>query len=133
MIKTSILFVLFMSFSVSVLADDIFHATSEDINEFDQFLEDQPMIDADKPALKKKEIKGDKIKPPPREAFNQEANRPPGPQGADGPRAQGDMKGPPRDDRERRRRRPPPGFGPEGGSKPPPPPGGSPPPPPPSN
>lgn len=81
-------------------ADDIFQATSEDIEEFDDLF-DQPPQDK-KPA---------KDKPTAREQF--QGNKTKGPrrnQGNKRPR-----RGPPRDDRERGRKKPPP---PPGGPHP---------------
>ena len=130
-------FVCLLTWSIPSWADDIKHATTEDIAEFDQFLANQPEI-SEKPPKPGKGDKGEKGKGEkpagegkgprpaknPRAAFKggdqpgQNMGQPPG--GKRPPR-----KGPPRDDRERGRRNPPPkpgGGGPMQGGPPPPPP-----------
>ena len=111
-------FLLFMFNPVK--ANDVVHATSEDIAEFDSLFGETPQpSQGDSKKFKKSPPAGEKNNP--REKFNM--GNDPGPRANNSPR----RKGPPRDDRERLRRRPPP----PPGSKPPP--NGEMPPPPPPN
>lgn len=85
--------------SLPSYGDDIFHATSEDIAEFDKLLEAQPM---ERPPIAKSKSKSQH-------------------RGAKGPSANlpSERRGPPRDDRERGRRNPPPKPPGQGGPPPP--------------
>ena len=110
----SLIFIVVISFCGQALAEDIVHATSEDIAEFDQFLANEPMVQPkDKPAPREEKVpptKGarDEFRKSERgDMGNRPESRPPR------------RKGPPRDDRERGRRNPPPKPG-EGPPPPPP-------------
>lgn len=108
-----LVFLIFTAFSISSMGEDIIHATSEDIGEFDQLLENQPMAKEGQPKKKQK------LRP--RDGFMKGKGR-----SGNGPQGRR-PKGPPRDDRERGRRKPPPHKGGPGGPG-----GGNPPPPPPN-
>ena len=129
----SIIFCLLLLFAFPVLAEDVIHATTEDINEFDDLLANEPLDEIKKPNASSgekkpkgkdgKNSKGDQKAKPPRDKFNEGKGPKNDMNDKSGKR---NRKGPPKDDRERGRRKPPPGApggGPGGGAPPPPPPG----------
>ena len=118
------LFIIIFILASPVYADDIIHATSEDISEFDSLIADEPLEpppEGDKKRIKDKDGDKGKKKKGPRYQFRGDLGERPGGK----PGAKKGPKGPPKDDRERGRRNPPPPKnGPGGGGPPPPPPPG---------